>query len=130
MKIVFEYDDGTYRIIRDVTLIDIEARTVNNRLIDQYVCDKTLKNKYIISNDSRVGGFLIHRDVLKNRSEIHGLQEAIKLKEKVLEYYESFEDLSIQDEKLPITVEESAVNELFDYVIRRESNELHTRNAN
>jgi len=130
MKIIFEYEDGTYRIVPLLKVHSIEERNYKNCLIDEYIAQPDVVNKYIIANDNRLAGFGEHKDVLKVRKSIEGLKKTVALQEKVLEHYKSLEDLSVQNEKMPIDVNVMAVDELFAYAIERGKHVLHTSKPN
>ncbi len=62
MKVIFEYKDGTYRVV-PTKAYNIEQRTKENCLIDEYITDPKLKNMYMLANDNHIGPFIDHRDL-------------------------------------------------------------------
>jgi len=129
MKVIFEYEDGTYRIVPFVSVVDIEEKTVKNRLLDQYICDSDLKNKYIVADINKLSGFGGHKDVERITKEIKELEDSINLKKLALDFYKGYEDLNLANEKEDIFTEHKAVEELFKYVIEREKHVLHTNKS-
>jgi hypothetical protein len=77
MKVIFEYKDGTYRIV-PTTLSKIEERTQANCLIDEYIMDIDLKNMYIISDDNDLGPFLVHKDLKEIEEKAKEYKENLK----------------------------------------------------
>ena len=85
MKVIFEYEDGTYRIV-PISLSRIEDRNQNNCLIDEYIVDKDLKKMYIIADDNHLGPLDTHKDMLDLVEE----EEACRYKLQLIDSAKSF----------------------------------------
>ena len=95
MKIIFEYEDGTYRIVPSVNIRNIEERKHQNYLVDRYLFQTEVVNKYIIANDNRLGGFERHKDIKNIQLTIKHLEKSIELQNIALDFYRKYEDLSV-----------------------------------
>ncbi len=99
MKVIFEYEDGTYRIVPSINLKNIEERLHQNYLIDKYMVQTDVINKYIIANDNRLAGFERHKDIKNIQMTIKYLQKSIELQKIALDFYNKYEDLTVRMEK-------------------------------
>ena len=86
MKVIFEYEDGTYRIV-PTSLSRIEDRNQNNCLIDEYIVDKDLEKMYIIADDNHLGPFKKHRDLQELYEEDEYLKNRMLLNAFARKYY-------------------------------------------
>ncbi len=139
MKIIFEYEDGTYRIVPHVTLKKIHSDSVENKLIAKYLSDGSDFSEensqytafgygneivrqsamYIIADDNRLAGFGPHKDKQNTLDNIQYLEKRLTVYRQLMDEFNKIEDLSIQTEKIrEETVEELAMKELFEYAIR------------
>lgn len=91
MKIVFEYEDGTYRIVPRLKYRTIEERNPENSLLDEYIVDEH-KTKYIIANDNHIGGFEGHKDLLELQQKIKELERQLNYIKQAFLYYEYLDD--------------------------------------
>lgn len=136
MKIIFEYEDGTYRIIprMDITKIHEplpEHKQVANFLTDtsdffegeaQFTCFGygnhivRCKRMYLIANDNKLGGFGLHRDIQTAQKNIKYLQRRLGIHQRWMYELNKLEDLSVFVEKSP---EEQAIDEIFEFAEQR-----------
>lgn len=65
MKIIFEYEDGTYKTVSNIKLTKINERTAINHEVDRLMSDVDVTNKYIVADDNTLDGNLNNRDVGK-----------------------------------------------------------------
>lgn len=63
MKVIFEYEDGTYRIVPGLKAYSIEDRTQTHYLLNEYLFDNHIR-RYIIADDNYIGGFKGHKDLI------------------------------------------------------------------
>ncbi len=139
MKIIFEYEDGTYRIVSNVTLKKLHGDSVENRLIAKYLSDESNFSEegsqytafgygnqivrqtkmYIIADDNRLSGFGPHRDRETIWQNIQYLQKRLAVYRELMDELNEIEDLSVQIKKArEETIEEKAMNELFEYAMK------------
>ncbi len=112
MKIIFEYEDGTYRIVPGLKLATIEEHlpahtTVDALIIDNgrwkdWSNDNPLINKYIVADNNRLAGFTGHRDIERLKKEIDDLTNQIDLKEHAIKMCQKDEDLVTYLEKAEV----------------------------
>ncbi len=57
MKIIFEYEDGTYRVIPNIKLSKLEEKTPETKDLDITICDYDVVNMYIVADNNVLGGF-------------------------------------------------------------------------
>ena len=110
MKIIFEYEDGTYRIVPGLQLSTInEYGNPSNLSVDKLISDMgdwpdfhvgiPLVNKYIVADGNRLAGFVGHRDIVRLREEINQLTNEIKWREDTIKMCQKDEDLVAYKEK-------------------------------
>jgi hypothetical protein len=79
-----------------------------------------LKQKYIIANDNHLGGFGPHKDKKAVWKNIQFLQRRLAIYRKIMDELNEFENLeALPETERAKTVEEQAIDEVFDYFIRK-----------
>lgn len=66
MRIIVEYKDGSYTSSYCISLKNIEERTIENREIDEMLCDEDFKQMFIIPDDAHLDGFTKYRHLKPN----------------------------------------------------------------
>ena len=92
MKMIFEYNDGTYRIVPHLKLSKIEERTTFNLMVDQFITDLDVIRTYIVADDAHIGGFGSHRDIKNILANLEELYKQLNLQLKALNFYIPFEN--------------------------------------
>jgi hypothetical protein len=143
MKIIFEYEDGTYRIIPNIDITKLHESIPEHGLIARFLSDRSdfveqdfpatgfgfgqpvvsCKNKYMIANDNRLAGFGEHKDKQATWKNIQYLEKRLSYHRKLMDELNKFEDLSVHVEKL---VEERAIDEIFEYAKKEIKFNVHT----
>ncbi len=108
MKIIFEYEDGTYRIVPNLKLskidehdpayLEVDILISDNGIWKDFSNENPLVNKYIVADDNRLAGFTGHRDIVRLRKEIDSLVNQIDLKKCAIKMCQGDEDLNTYPE--------------------------------
>lgn len=119
MKLIFEYEDGTYRIIPNMDLTKIHEALPEHTLVARFLSDISdfkeqdfpftgfgfgqevisCTNMYMIANDNRLGGFKEHKDKKNTWENIQWLQKRLSYHRILMDELNKLEDLSISLEK-------------------------------